>query len=92
MVAVRNTDINAFIKYLKHTHYIGREIALHAKKIFFISKAEMDEFIESDFVRPIFSQIKDKMVLQLLNFSLRLKNLWSCRLVDFSYLCIQNNS
>ena len=75
MVAVRNTDINAFIKYLKHTHYIGREIALQAKKIFFISKAEMDEFIESDFVRPIFSQIKDKMVLQLLNFSLRLKNL-----------------
>lgn len=64
VVAVRNTDINAFIKYLKHTHYVGREIALQAKKIFFISKAEMDEFIESDFVRPIFSQIKDKMVLQ----------------------------
>lgn len=64
VVAVRNTDINVFIKYLKHTHYIGREIALKAQKIFFISKGEMDEFIESDFARPIYSQIKDKMVLQ----------------------------
>ena len=53
-----------FIKYLKHTYNIGREVALQAKKIFFISKGEMDEFIESDFVRPIYSQIKDKMVLQ----------------------------
>ena len=42
VVAVRNTDINTFIKYLKHTYYIGREIALNAKKIFFISKGEMD--------------------------------------------------
>ena len=64
VVAVRNTDINTFIKYLKHTYYIGREIALNAKKIFFISKGEMDEFIESDFARPIYSQIKDKIVLQ----------------------------
>ena len=64
VVAVRNTDINVFIKYLKHTHHTGREIALHAKKIFFISKGELDEFIESNFARPIYSQIKDKIVLQ----------------------------
>ena len=64
VVAVRNTDINVFIKYLKHTYHTGREIALKAKTIFFISKGEMDEFIESDFVRPIYSQIKDKIVLQ----------------------------
>ena len=64
VVAVRNTDINTFIKYLKHTYHTGREIALQAKKIFFISKAELDEFVESDFARPIYSQIKDKIVLQ----------------------------
>ena len=64
VVAVRNTDINTFIKYLKHTYHTGREIALHAKKIFFISKGELDEFIESDFARPIYSLIKDKIVLQ----------------------------
>ena len=64
VVAVRNTDINTFIKYLRHTYHTGREIALNATKIFFISKAEMDEFIESDFARSIYSQIKDKIVLQ----------------------------
>lgn len=64
VVAVRNTDINIFIKYLKHTYHTGREIALQAKKIFFISKGELDEFVESDFVRPIYSRIKDKIVLQ----------------------------
>lgn len=64
VIAVRNTDINVFIKYLKHTYRTGREIALQAKKIFFISKAELDEFVESDFARPIYSQIKDKIVLQ----------------------------
>lgn len=64
VVAVRNTDINVFIKYLKHTYRTGREIALQAKKIFFISKAELDEFVESDFASPIYSQIKDKIVLQ----------------------------
>ena len=64
VVAVRNTDINVFMKYLKHTFHTGREIALNAKKIFFISKGELDEFVESDFARPIYSQIKDKIVLQ----------------------------
>ena len=64
VVAVRNTDINTFIKYLRHTYHTGREIAVNAKKIFFISKAEMDEFIASDFARPIYSQIKDKIILQ----------------------------
>lgn len=64
VVSVRNTDINTFIKYLKHTYHTGREIALQAKKIFFISKGELDEFVESDFARPIYSQIKDKIVLQ----------------------------
>ena len=64
VVAVRSTDINLFIKKLIHTHYIGREIVLCAQKIFFISKGEMDEFMNSAFVRPILSQIKDKIVLQ----------------------------
>lgn len=62
IVAVRNTDINIYMKRLKHTHRIGREIALHACKIVFISKGEMNEFAESPFVRPIFEKIRDKMV------------------------------
>lgn len=61
VVAVRNTDINVFVRKLKHTHYIGREIALCAKKIFFPSKGLMNEFLKSDFIRPIWDQIKDKI-------------------------------
>ena len=64
IVAVRNTDINLFIKKLKHTHYLGREIAKNATKIVFISKGEMLEFLQSDFVQPILKDIKDKIILQ----------------------------
>ena len=38
IVAVRNTDINLYIKALKHTHGKGRKILLAAGKIVFISK------------------------------------------------------
>ncbi len=64
IVAVRNTDINFYIKKLKHTYKIGREIALNASKIVFISKGEMREFIESKFAKPIYDKIKDKIVFQ----------------------------
>ena len=64
IVAVRNTDINQYIRKLKHTYRIGREIALNASKIVFISKGEMKEFRESEFVKPIYDKIKDKILLQ----------------------------
>ena len=64
IAAVRNTDINTYLKRLKHTYSIGREIALCASKIVFISKGEMPEFLGSDFARPIYNQIKDKLVFQ----------------------------
>lgn len=65
VIAVRNTDINSFMKPLmKHTHPYGRKIALHASKIYFISKAEMEEFISSRVFNPIMPLIKDKLVFQ----------------------------
>ena len=64
IVAVRNTDINTYIRKLKHTHRIGREIAMNASKIVFISKGEMKEFMESDFVKPIYDRVKDKIGFQ----------------------------
>lgn len=64
IVAVRNTDINTYIKRLKHTHKIGREIALNASKIIFISKGEKKEFLESEFIKPIYDKIKKKVILQ----------------------------
>lgn len=62
IVAVRNTDINLYIKRLKHTHSIGRHIVENANKIIFISKGELDEFCHSDFAKPILNKIKDKLV------------------------------
>ena len=64
IVAVRNTDINTYMKRLIHTHRIGRQIALHASKIVFISKGEMEEFANLEFAQPIYHKIKDKIVLQ----------------------------
>lgn len=64
-VAVRNTDINIYMRpILSHTHYTGREIALNASRIFFISKAEMNEFVNSPMIKPILSRIKSKLCLQ----------------------------
>lgn len=64
IVAIRNTDINFYIKKLKHTYKTGREIALNASKIVFISKGEMKEFVESKFTKPIYDKIKEKIVFQ----------------------------
>lgn len=62
IVAVRNTDINLYMSpRLRHTHKDGREIALYASKIIFISKGEMQEFLESEVMKPILPQIKDKI-------------------------------
>lgn len=62
IVAVRNTDINTYIKRLKHTHHIGIRILENASKIVFISKGEMEEFCQSEMVKPILDKIKDKLI------------------------------
>lgn len=64
IVTVRNTDINLYIKKLRHTYWAGREILLKASKIVFISRGEMMEFENSDFVKRIYGQIKGKIMLQ----------------------------
>ena len=64
IVAVRNTDINFYIRKLVHTHKVGREILLNASKIVFISKSEMNEFLDSHFVDPIIDKIKSKILVQ----------------------------
>lgn len=65
VVAVRNTDINLYMSpKLRHTHKDGREIALNASRIYFISKGEMQEFLESEVMAPIIPQIKDKIELR----------------------------
>lgn len=63
VVAVRNTDINGFLNLLPNTWPAGRKILRNAKYIFFISKALMDKFCSHKVIRPILSEIKNKMML-----------------------------
>ena len=64
VVAVRNTDVNDYIRLMKHTFRTGRKILLNAEKIYFISASLMDNFKKSDFVSPVLNEVKDKFVLR----------------------------
>ena len=64
VVAVRNTDINTYIRRLKHTHKLGREIICNASRILFVSKGELAEFEKLDFVKPVWDKIKDRIAFQ----------------------------
>ena len=46
IVAVRNTDINTFFKYMIHLRKLGMEIIKNAKKIIFISEAYIDRLMD----------------------------------------------
>ena len=63
-VAVRNTDYNLFVRFLKHTHLYGRKILLHADKVYFISKGIKDGFVRSSFVQPLLDQMLNKIFVQ----------------------------
>lgn len=63
IIAVRNTDYNDFIRLLRHTWHNGREIMLHASKIFFISEGIKKQFENSAFVKPILDRVHEKFVL-----------------------------
>lgn len=62
-VAIRNTDVNQFMKTLPNTWIDGIKILLHAEKIFFISEGLRKKFEEHIMVRCILSKIKHKFVL-----------------------------
>ena len=63
VVAVRNTDINGFLDLLPNTWPAGKKILRNAEKIFFISKALMNKFSNHKVIKPLLSEIKDKMML-----------------------------
>lgn len=47
IVAVRNTDVNVFFKYMQHLRPIGRKIAKDAQKIIFISPAYKNQVLRT---------------------------------------------
>lgn len=63
-VAVRNTDLNDFIRLARHAYPLGRKILLNAEKIFFISEGIRQQFENSDFVKPILNQVHSRFTLQ----------------------------
>lgn len=63
VVAVRNTDVNGFVRLMKHCHHLGREILLNAEKVLFISSALQKTFEQSSFVKPVLEKVKGKFEL-----------------------------
>ena len=64
VVAVRNADVNGFIRLMRHCYHMGREILLNAEKVYFISAALKRTLENSKFVSPILEQVKDKFTIQ----------------------------
>ncbi|MCH5307078.1 MAG: glycosyltransferase family 4 protein [Prevotella sp.] len=65
VVAVRSTDINAFLAYAPHTWCMGLKILKHAEKIIFISPALMENFCKHKLIRYVLPNIRDKFIVQL---------------------------
>lgn len=63
IVAVRNTDINDFFKYMKHLRSLGIKILQEADKIIFLSKAYYDQMIEKYIPKDFENQFRAKSVV-----------------------------
>ena len=63
IVAVRNTDVNEFLKFMPHTWMDARRILQHAKKIVFINKGLRDDLVRHPAIRGIASKIEGKFIL-----------------------------
>jgi len=63
-VTIRNTDVNYFLRLMKHTFPYGRKILLNAEKIYFISVGLKELFEESSLCKSIYEDIKEKLVVQ----------------------------
>lgn len=63
-VAIRNTDVNYFLRLMRHAYPYGRKVLQNAEKIFFISEGLKMLFEESTFCESIYESIKDKFVVQ----------------------------
>lgn len=64
IVTVRNTDINAFLRYAPHTWLTGMKVLKDARKIVFISKALKEKFCRHFVIKRIMPKIQDKFVIQ----------------------------
>ena len=63
IVAVRNTDLNVFFKYMLHLRKIGVKILLDAKKIIFLSEAYREALTEKYIPQKYREIVNDKAII-----------------------------
>lgn len=64
IVAVRTTDLSVYIDKTKLLWPHGREILKHACKIVLINKAYREKMKNLPFIRPIWEDIKERIIIQ----------------------------
>ena len=63
IVAVRNTDINIFLKYKPHLVFLVRKILDNASRLVFISQSNFDNFFASPLVAPFAHHYRSKALV-----------------------------
>lgn len=63
IVAVRNTDINMFLKFKPHLVFLAREILENASRLVFISQSNFDNFFAHPVVAMFAARFRSKAVV-----------------------------
>lgn len=63
VVAIRNTDVNTFFKYMPHLRGIGLKVLQDARYIFFLSRAYYDTVLEKYIPEGMVEQISKKSII-----------------------------
>lgn len=63
IVAIRDTDVNIFFKYMPHLRKVGLDIIRNAKKIIFLSKPYYNEVLSKYIHEKYIEDIKQKSVI-----------------------------
>jgi len=62
VVAIRNTDINVFFKYMVHLRSLGKRILRNASKVIFISEAYRKEALKKYLSKKEFQEVIEKSI------------------------------
>lgn len=63
IVAIRNTDLNVFFKYMVHLRHVGVEIMRHAERIIFLAPSYQRAMLEKYVPRKYVQQIRKRSII-----------------------------
>lgn len=63
IVAVRDTDLNIFMKYRKHLNKLATEILLNSERIVFLSENYRQKLLDKKFLKKHYEEILNKSVI-----------------------------